>query len=277
MSMQYSLQQYTLQLSHTAINYYQSSGSGQTIVFVHGNSKSALQFSQQLQGEFAEQYRVIALDLPGHGLSGRLDSSAYTIPSLSNLLVEFSQALQLQEAIFVGWSLGGNVVMHSIERLPQAKGFVIVGAVPFDKPMNMACLLEAPFLSAYFEVDFPTEEIEKLLAANKVSAESDKQAIHQAIKQSDAQVRSTLAASIFHEPDYRHELAIVKQMQAPLTFIFGMEDNVFSIPFMRELVNETLTHTQLKLIPQAVHFPHISHASAFNQCLAEIVEQYVGR
>ncbi|RLA00888.1 MAG: alpha/beta hydrolase, partial [Gammaproteobacteria bacterium] len=44
------------------------SGSGETcLLFIHGNSSSKSVFSKQLSSDLAKKYRLIALDLPGHG------------------------------------------------------------------------------------------------------------------------------------------------------------------------------------------------------------------
>lgn len=59
----------TVKISTQKIAYYESSGESQTIFLVHGNSSSGQFYLNQLQGEFGERYHIIAMDLPGHGLS----------------------------------------------------------------------------------------------------------------------------------------------------------------------------------------------------------------
>src|ERR1700677_4384860 len=47
-----------------------SAGQGPPVVLIHGNSSSSSVFSRQLDGALGERFRLIAVDLPGHGASG---------------------------------------------------------------------------------------------------------------------------------------------------------------------------------------------------------------
>ena len=49
---------------------------GRPIVFLHGASQCSLQWSRQMESSLARTYRLLALDLRGHGLSGK-PSDAY--------------------------------------------------------------------------------------------------------------------------------------------------------------------------------------------------------
>lgn len=44
---------------------------GPAIVLCHGNSSSHRTFEQQLRGELGRRFRLVAIDLPGHGESAR--------------------------------------------------------------------------------------------------------------------------------------------------------------------------------------------------------------
>lgn len=70
-----------------------------------------------------ENFRVIALDLPGHGLSGKPDI-AYTINNLTGFLKSFLSAMKLEKIFLAGHSLGGAISLnftlqypHLVERL----------------------------------------------------------------------------------------------------------------------------------------------------------------
>jgi|SRR5690349_13822097 pimeloyl-ACP methyl ester carboxylesterase len=59
----------TLQIGGQTIAGYQSQGTGRPILLVHGNSSSSRIWQKQLQGPLGSKYRLIAIDLPGHGAS----------------------------------------------------------------------------------------------------------------------------------------------------------------------------------------------------------------
>jgi len=65
-------------------------------------------------------FRVIAVDLKGHGLSDKpLASAEYTIESLVEHLHDILDALDLERPALVGHSLGGSLIYHFAARYPE--------------------------------------------------------------------------------------------------------------------------------------------------------------
>jgi pimeloyl-ACP methyl ester carboxylesterase len=52
-----------------ALAVHESAGQGPPVVLIHGNSSSSRVFSRQLDGPLGQRFRLIAVDLPGHGAS----------------------------------------------------------------------------------------------------------------------------------------------------------------------------------------------------------------
>src|SRR5579863_2928596 len=93
-----------------AIAVHESNGQGSPVVLIHGNSSSSRVFSRQLDGPLGQRFRLIAVDLPGHGASDDAkDPSAYSLPGHARAVRAAVDALGLGEACFAGWSLGGHV------------------------------------------------------------------------------------------------------------------------------------------------------------------------
>jgi pimeloyl-ACP methyl ester carboxylesterase len=114
-----------------AIAVHESAGEGPPVVLIHGNSSSSRVFSRQLDGRLGERFRLIAVDLPGHGESeDAKDPSAYSLPGHARAVRAVVDAFGLHEAWFVGWSLGGHVALEMAPDLPQARGLLIFGAPP---------------------------------------------------------------------------------------------------------------------------------------------------
>jgi pimeloyl-ACP methyl ester carboxylesterase len=82
-------------------------GQGPPLVFVHGLAGSWQNWLEQLP-VFAEQRRVIALDLPGFGHSP-LPAEKISIPGYARTLDALCQALEIDAAAFVGNSMGGFI------------------------------------------------------------------------------------------------------------------------------------------------------------------------
>jgi pimeloyl-ACP methyl ester carboxylesterase len=96
---------------------YCESGSGQNLLFLHGNSESKKIFTRY-QTEFFKDYHTIALDSRGHGQSLSKDI-ALTIPQLSQDVIKFCEAKGIKKTHLVGYSDGGNIALLMAKHAPH--------------------------------------------------------------------------------------------------------------------------------------------------------------
>jgi pimeloyl-ACP methyl ester carboxylesterase len=92
-------------------------GSGPPLVFVHGLGGSWTNWLENIC-EFADDHRVVALDLPGFGASDT-PREKITIPGYAALLDALCSRLGIAGASFVGSSMGGLVCADLALRTPQ--------------------------------------------------------------------------------------------------------------------------------------------------------------
>ncbi len=100
----------------------------ETIVFLHGLGGSQSTWASVL-GNFAETYRIAAVDLPGHGASDKPspESIDYSIPNLAGRIGELLEKLELAPAVLVGHSLGGATALHlALDRPKLVRALVLV-------------------------------------------------------------------------------------------------------------------------------------------------------
>ncbi len=88
--------------------HYLEAGAGKPILMIPGWSQTAEQFRHQLEG-LSDRYRVIALDLRGHGESDKPDFG-YRISRLAGDLRDVIEALDLEEVNILGHSMGCSVI-----------------------------------------------------------------------------------------------------------------------------------------------------------------------
>ncbi|MFC1709049.1 alpha/beta fold hydrolase [Candidatus Omnitrophota bacterium] len=103
--------------------HYHSQGQGETVLFIHGWSFDAGIWFKQIDN-FLGNYRVVTLDLPGHGQSdyiGELD----TIEDINFIIRE----LGLDRTNLIGHSLGGLLSLKLVLKYPELiKKLVLIGA-----------------------------------------------------------------------------------------------------------------------------------------------------
>jgi non-heme chloroperoxidase len=90
--------------------HYLQAGSGKPILMLPGWSQTAEQFRHQLEG-LSDRYRVVALDLRGHGESDKPDHG-YKISRLAKDVRDTIEALELDEVNILGHSMGSSVIWN---------------------------------------------------------------------------------------------------------------------------------------------------------------------
>ncbi len=114
--------------------YYEDQGEGQPILLVHGWLCSS-RFWQKNVPDLANEFRVVTVDLRGHGNSSKT-LTGHTIRQYARDVRELIEHLGLKETVLVGWSLGGPVVLsyyqqYSSDASVKALGLVDTAPFPF--------------------------------------------------------------------------------------------------------------------------------------------------
>ena len=90
------------------------------LVLIHGWGCSVYVFRRNMPALADGGFRVIAVDLKGHGLSDKpVASDEYTIDSLVEHLLDILDALRLERPALAGHSLGGSLIYHFASRYPE--------------------------------------------------------------------------------------------------------------------------------------------------------------
>ncbi len=90
--------------------YYEVSGEGEALVFVHGLGSSAKDWEYQVPA-FRDQFQVITYDVRGHGQSEKAKPS-YSVPLFAKDLAELLKELGVEKAHIVGVSMGGWIAFQ---------------------------------------------------------------------------------------------------------------------------------------------------------------------
>jgi len=262
-----------------AIAFQQSAGSGRPIVLVHGNSASSRAYLRQLASPLGERRRLVALALPGHGRSDdAADPSLYSLPGYARVLSAFATSQGLEDAVFVGWSLGGHIVLEAAPDLPRAAGFVIFGTPPLGFPPAMErAFLPHPATASMFSAEVTREQAESYVAAFFKPGYSDvPPTFVDDVLRADGRARVGLGASIAPN-GYRDEIAVVGQLRQPLAVLHGVDEQLVNGAYFASLSMPTLWRGAVQAIADAGHAPHWEQAEAFNALIDAFAEDCRGR
>jgi pimeloyl-ACP methyl ester carboxylesterase len=113
------------------------------LVFVHCWSCDRHLWDEQV-AHFAKRYRVVTLDLAGHGESGQ-GRKEWTIPAFGQDVASVVRALGLKRVILVGHSMGGPVILEAARALPDR----VSGLVPVDTLLKVAAVSDPKEVEAF--------------------------------------------------------------------------------------------------------------------------------
>ncbi|MDO5112363.1 MAG: alpha/beta hydrolase [Clostridia bacterium] len=120
----------------TRIHYIED-GEGEPLILVHSIAQSGYTWRNVFY-RLREHYRVIVVDLPGHGYSDRPLHFDYTIEAHAMALRLFMDALRIESAHFAAFSMGSLYAMQLSLDYPERVGRLVLvtpGGITGDMPM----------------------------------------------------------------------------------------------------------------------------------------------
>ncbi len=119
------------------------------IILLHGSNASLHGWEPWVE-QLSNTYRIITVDLPGHGLTGPSTRDDYSIGAYLNFVDEVAQKLNLEQFVLGGSSMGGNIGWRYALQYPEkVRGLILVdsGGYPVkdsDGPIIFSLLQYAP-------------------------------------------------------------------------------------------------------------------------------------
>jgi 3-oxoadipate enol-lactonase len=104
--------------------YYDETGTGEPLLFIHGLGSSSRDWVEQVT-HFKDDYRVLRVDLRGHGRSGRSEGP-YHIAQFARDVAVLLRRLDADPAHVVGLSMGGMVALQLGADAPQLVRSLVV-------------------------------------------------------------------------------------------------------------------------------------------------------
>jgi len=110
--------------------HYKDQGNGEVIVLLHGYLETS-EIWQSFSGNLAAKFRVITIDLPGHG-SSDLFAEVHSMELIADVLNEMVNFLGIGRFFLAGHSLGGYAALAYAELFPKLlSGYCLFHSHPF--------------------------------------------------------------------------------------------------------------------------------------------------
>lgn len=107
-----------------------------TLVLLHGSNASLFTW-EPWSKTLSDKFRVVSLDLPGHGLTGPVPNHDSSTKAMALFVAEFADKIGLQKFALAGNSMGGGVAARFAEMYPdRVTALILVDAGGMQSKMG---------------------------------------------------------------------------------------------------------------------------------------------
>ncbi|TDD93149.1 alpha/beta fold hydrolase [Saccharopolyspora karakumensis] len=266
------------------VRYYKAGTEGPPIVLLHGGGPdNALLSWRNTIGVLAADHRVYAPDLPGQGGSTewRGRGNQRTFEEVLRWLLD---AWRIPQATLVGLSMGGSIATGFTLRHPQrVRALALVDSTGMQQrmPHHLATylLMRTGFSGRMAATLLRSNRSLARFALNKVffadaSSVRDLESIVDEVS-AEAAVRRSVFADWHADAINRRSMTInhlpqLNRITCPVTVIHGEEDALVPVASAQEVAG-AIPGAQLRVMPQAGHWPNRERPTEFNALLREFV------
>ena len=242
--------------------HYSVQGKGDpALVFIHCWACNRHFWDNQV-AEFSKTYRVVTIDLPGHGESGK-ERKSYSVESFGDDVKTVVTKLNLKRVVLVGSSMGGPIALEATRRMPDR----VVAIVPVDTLQNVEQKVPQEQLDAVFQqmqADFKgatTNLLNQFFFSPTSPAAVKERIINETISQNPDVVLPILKA-VFSYDAARG----LREVKVPIRAI-----NADRVPTDVTANRTYAPQFDVVIIKGTGHYPMLEDPARFNQMLAEIL------
>lgn len=250
--------------------HIECAGQGTPLVMLHGWGMHAGVFRPLLE-TLADRYQVLAIDLPGHGLSESFAGFA-DLPAHADYLLQNIRRITSARVVLFGWSLGGLLAQFIAAKFPKDVSLlVLIAATPCftrraDWAVGMAQATLARFTGELL-ADYRAT-LSRFLALQFFGADEQRDSLRRArelVFARPAPQTDTLqqGLELLEQTDLRE---ILGSIACPTLLLNGERDTLVPSTAARFMV-EQLPRGRSVILKGAGHAPFLSHPHTFNQHL----------
>jgi non-heme chloroperoxidase len=247
---------------------------GRPIVFIHGFSQCWMSWDRQLNSDLADTFRLVAVDLRGHGLSDKPPGIYGDSKLWADDVHAVIRALNLDHPVLSGWSYGPLVILDYIRHYGEdaIRGAHFVGGVTKLGSDEAASVLAPGFLGlipGFFSSDIQ-ECVQALTSLVRMCCVRDP---------SEEELYLMLGFNLSVPPHVRQGMFsrsvdnddLLPKLRKPVLITQGDADAIVS-PTVIDKQMSRIAHAQTHVMANGGHACAWEEPAAFNQRLRKFVE-----
>jgi pimeloyl-ACP methyl ester carboxylesterase len=263
-----------INIENTRVRYVEA-GAGRVVVLIHGNAGSVDDFDFESLGLLCRDYRVIAVDRPGHGKSARPSDADANLRYQTGLLHETLSRLGVTHPVLVGHSWGGSLALaYAVEYPTELSAIVLLAPAAYSDggpDQFMRAVLKTPIVGdvsltmgrVIFGQHQLKKELQKAFYPESVPEEYLRQASASWLRHK--QLRAILEDEYSLDRDLEKVSRHYSEISIPVVIVTGDHDKVVSAKQNAYRLKTSITHSQLIELKNTGHqVPQTHPESIFN-------------
>ena len=268
----------TLALDGVAIRCRDSGGPGQPVLLTHGIGGSLELWNRQFEAAGAD-LRLIAWDMPSHGLSGAAPDDT-DLDGIARMAWKLLDALGVDHALLAGNSLGGAVSLRMAGLAPQrVRGLLMAAAATMGRETMMP-----------FRLMSVTGLGELMTRPGPVAVQQQVKAIVLRPESITPDVRAAIERNVMRPGGAAHFLALLRQLtnlggqkapvrlrseallrqlRVPTVFVHGRQDRVLPLAHSQH-AHHLVPGSRLEVLEACGHTPQLEQPEAINRLLRSL-------
>ncbi len=247
---------------------------GRPIVFIHGFSQCWMTWNRQLNSDLADTFRLVAVDLRGHGLSEKPIAAYGDSRMWAEDVHAVMRALDLDHPVLCGSSYGPLVILDYIRHYGEGdiRGINFIGGVTKLGSDEAASVLTADFLgqmSGFFSSD-GQDTVRAMTALLRMCCARDL---------SDDELFLMLGYNVSVPPHVRQGLFsrtldnddLLPKIRKPALITHGAADAVVTLAVIEKQMNR-IPNVQTHVMADVGHACFWDDPAAYNDRLRKFVE-----
>lgn len=254
---------------------------GPAIILLHG-SNASLHTWEPLVERLGGDYRIVTLDLPGHGLTGAIPGRDYSAAAMIDAVDVVAARLELDRFILGGNSMGGWVAWrYALERPARIEALLLLDAagMPLRKgerppESNVGFrLLQYPLGRWLATRITPRMLVEQSLLGSVEKQDIVDEAMidryWELLRFPGNRAATVIRARTSREPEMA---ARVGEIRAPTLILFGDRDRIIN-PSAAQTFHERIARSEVLLLPGIGHLPMEEAPDATAAAIADFLKR----
>jgi pimeloyl-ACP methyl ester carboxylesterase len=253
--------------------YFDEKGNGFPVVLLHGYLESS-EIWDGFAESLAKKFRVIAIDLPGHGKSD-LITPVQTMELLADAVNETLKHLEISQTFIVGHSLGGYVALAYLEKYRnKVSGICLFHSHPMadNSERKRTRDLEIQILKqGKKDLLLQVGDLGGMAPKKAENMPAEVERIHRIACNCSANGMIAMLEGMKLRPDRQY---LLKECSTPILFILGKQDKYLSWELMEAIAHRSPKGEAL-LLPDAGHMGFIEEKDLCLNVLSSFIEQHI--